>query len=128
MKVSKEARSARDIVYDIQDASACIRQDNARIDRLFEELQALVDGHKGERSLVEGYLKLEFVTEVGNSTKIETVRKFDELTIENVTVYDEDWRFSGREPEVIGSEMTLKLVWYGATPTHVELQGKGQLP
>ena len=44
MKVSKEPRSARDIVYDIQEASACIRQDNAKIDRLFEELQELVDG------------------------------------------------------------------------------------
>ena len=48
MKVSKEARSARDIVYDIQKASECIRQDNAHIDRLFEELQALVDGPKIE--------------------------------------------------------------------------------
>ena len=48
MKVSKEARSARDIVYDIQKASECIRQDNVMIDRLFEELQALVDGPKTE--------------------------------------------------------------------------------
>ena len=46
MKVSKGPRSARDIVYDIQKASECIRQDNAQIDRLFEELQALVDGPK----------------------------------------------------------------------------------
>ena len=44
MKVPKEPRSARDIVYDIQRASACIQQDTAQIDRLFEELQALVDG------------------------------------------------------------------------------------
>ena len=48
MKVSKEPRSARDIVYDIQKASECIQQDNAQIDRLFEELQALVDGPKTE--------------------------------------------------------------------------------
>ena len=48
MKVSKEARSARDIVYDIQTASEHVRQDNAEIDRLFEELQALVDGPKTE--------------------------------------------------------------------------------
>ena len=46
MKVSNQPRSPRDIVYDIQEASACIRQDNAKIDRLFEELQALVDGPK----------------------------------------------------------------------------------
>ena len=171
MKISKEARSARDIVYDIQKASACIRQDNAHIDQLFEELQALVDGPKNEsandahdhnpvqhrdgkepwcnicfktadgrdpdyhidavgqqggRSLAEGYLKLEFVTEVGNSTKIETIRKFDELTIEDATAYDDEaprgaGRFIG---EPIGFEMTIKLVWHGATPTHVVTQGK----
>ena len=46
MKVSNQPRSARDIIYDIQKASECIRQDNAQIDRLFEELQALVDGPK----------------------------------------------------------------------------------
>ena len=48
MQVSKEPRSARDIVYDIQTASEHVRQDNAEIDRLFEELQALVDGPKTE--------------------------------------------------------------------------------
>ena len=80
----------------------------------------------GGRSLAEGYLKLEFVTEVGNSTKIETIRKFDELTIEDATVYDDEaprgaGRFIG---EPIGFEMTIKLVWHGATPTHVVTQGK----
>ena len=48
MKVSKEPLSARDIVYDIQRATECIRRDKAEIDRLFEELQALVDGPKTE--------------------------------------------------------------------------------
>lgn len=46
MKVSNQPRSARDVVYDIQQASECIRQDNAQIDRLFTELQDLVDGPK----------------------------------------------------------------------------------
>ena len=77
-----------------------------------------------EGSIAEGYLKLEVVTEGGNSTEIETIRKFDELTIETNTTYDDDRRFSNREPIVIGSEMTIKLVWYGETPTHVEIQGK----
>ena len=75
-------------------------------------------------SISAGYLKLEVVTEPGNSTEIETIRKFDELTIETNTIYDEKPRFSNLEPIVIGSEMTIKLVWYGETPTHVEIQGK----
>ena len=72
-----------------------------------------------EHGLESGSFVMEVLDKAGNLTQFETLRSFDEVTVEQDVTYE-----SVISSKMTSSRMTITLTWKGSDPAILERHGK----